>query len=105
MWPGQTMVGPLFAPLVNLMSEKAWAALLFVMSVVRCAALVVNGLAPRGSPLARMAVSLMAAPVWALVAYAFWLAAPVGLWAAAVYAVLAGFEVKIMWAAARDLKG
>ncbi len=105
MLPDPTMVGPLFEPLLDIMPEKAWAALMFVMGVIRCAALVVNGLAPTGSPLARMAVSLMAAPIWALASYTFLLAAPVGLWAASVYVVLAGFELKIMWSAARDLKG
>lgn len=52
-----------------------------------------------------MAVATLATPVWMILTYAFATAAPVGLWAAAVYAVLALFEVRIMWSAARDLKG
>lgn len=104
LWPDPTMKGVLFQPLTDMMPERAWAALMLFMGVVRCTALIVNGTAPRGSPMARMAVSVMATPVWMLVAFSFWSAGPVGFWAAAVYAVLVGFELRIMWTAARDLK-
>jgi hypothetical protein len=104
-WPEPTMTGPLFVPLIEIMPEKAWAALMLVMGAVRSCALIVNGVAPTGSPIARMFVAWIGVMVWSLIAYTFWLASPIGLWAASVYVVLAIFELKIIWSAARDLKG
>lgn len=105
LWPEPTMTGPLFEPLISIMPEKAWSALMIAMGAIRASALIVNGFAPKGSPLARIMVALLAVIVWMLITYAFLLASPIGLWAASVYSVLAVFELRIVWSAARDLKG
>jgi hypothetical protein len=103
--PVQTMAGPLFQPLLSIADEWAWAVMFLAMGGLRAVALIINGLAPAGSPAVRVLVASFALTTWLFVTAVFLAAAPVGYWAASVYAVLALFEVRIMWSATRDMKG
>jgi hypothetical protein len=93
-----------FSAFEALMPEPAWAALFLFVGSLRIGAVIVNGRSPRGSPIARIFGASISLALFAFMIVAFAKAAPPGLWAASVYAVLALAEVRMVAIATVDLR-
>ena len=102
--PGDTMTGPLFAPLLEVGSESFWTVGLIVIAAIRACALVINGFSPKGSPAVRAVAATLTAVIFATLVASFVAAGQVGLWAASVYLVLACTEILIVYRATLELK-
>lgn len=70
--PGETFNNsPAYASLAQYGTEAVWGALCSAVGLLRIAALLVNGRAPRGSPLLRAATALIGAATWTMVGAGF----------------------------------
>jgi hypothetical protein len=101
--PDKTMSTPLFHFHLSLMSEYAWALMFFAVGGLRIAALIINGMAPRGSPTIRCTMAGVSAVVFATLAAAFAGIGPLGWWAASVYAVSTAFEFITIYRSIQDV--
>jgi hypothetical protein len=101
--PVKTMSPPLFHFHLSLLSEHGWALLFFAVGGLRIAALIINGMAPRGSPAIRCTMAGISAVVFATLAAAFAGTGPLGWWAASVYAVSTAFEFVTVYRSIQDV--
>ena len=63
LWPGDTFASPIYAVLVQWMTEEQGGAFLFSIGILRGAALIING-RWRSSPIARIAGCLTGCGFW-----------------------------------------
>lgn len=84
--------------------EWVWALTFFGVGALRVCALIVNGRAPLGSPLARIFGAITSLMLWSFMFASFLHSTPVGRWAAAFTAVFCAFEARVVIIASTELK-
>jgi len=94
---------PLYVFFRSTLPEEQWAFGLILLSLFRCGALIVNGRAPKGSPIVRGLGALCGATFFATLGGGL-LAAPAGLLAGGLFAIMSAYEMVVVWRATRDLR-
>lgn len=70
--PGHTFAySPAYVSLTQYAPETTWGLLWTIVGLARIAALIVNGRAPRGSPILRALTALVGAATWSMVGAGF----------------------------------
>lgn len=103
-WPGDVWTGASHAIVRATAPEVLYGAAFIVVGLVRAAALVINGRAPRGSPIARVLGATVSCALFASVSVLFLKAYPAGLISGGVLLSIAAADCVIVWRATRELR-